>query len=167
MSADMFFTREYSTSVLLVCTANICRSPMAEGMLNLELKERGLQRKIRVDSAGTHASQPGRPADPRSKRICAPLGIDLRKSKSRQVREQDFARFDYILAMDLRNREWLLENCPDGFRERISLLGEWAVETGLIEIPDPYYGNMAGFEMVIKLLQTSIQGFVQELAVDK
>jgi low molecular weight protein-tyrosine phosphatase len=139
---------------------------MAEGMLNLELKERGLQRKIRVDSAGTHASQPGRPADPRSKRICAPLGIDLRKSKSRQVREQDFARFDYILAMDLRNREWLLENCPDPFRHRISLLGEWAAARNQVEIPDPYYGNTAGFERVFEMLQASVQGFIQELTGD-
>jgi low molecular weight protein-tyrosine phosphatase len=148
------------TAVLMVCTANICRSPMAEGMLNLELRQRGLQRSIRVDSAGTNASQLGRAADPRSQKICKREGVNLRKCRSRQVVERDFVRFDYILAMDRRTRDWLLDKCSEDYRERISLLGEWAGVADLNEIPDPYYGNMASFEMVFEMLHRSIQGFV-------
>jgi low molecular weight protein-tyrosine phosphatase len=159
----MWLFGRHDTAVLMVCSANICRSPMAQGMLNLELKQRGLQRKIRVDSAGTHASQRGRAADPRAQKIGKREGINLRKCRSRQVVERDFTRFDYILAMDQRTYAWLLEKCPEDYRERISLLGEWAGAADLSEIPDPYYGNMAGFEMVFELLHRSIQGFIETI----
>ncbi len=134
---------------------------MAAGILRLELEQRGLQRKIRVDSAGTHASQPGRSADPRAQKICKLQGIDLRKCRARQVAEQDFQQFDHILAMDQRNCGWLLERCPEQYRDRISLLGGWIAEEASAEIPDPYYGNISGFEQVFELLQKAVRGFME------
>ena len=158
----MLFQRK--TRVLFVCTANICRSPMAEGILRLELEQRGLQRKIRVDSAGTHASQPGRSADPRAQKVCGREGIDLGKCRARQIKEQDFERFDHILAMDEKNYQWLFKSCPENYRDRISLLCPWAKDGSAIDIPDPYYGNFAGFEKVLSMLHDSINGFVEHIA---
>jgi low molecular weight protein-tyrosine phosphatase len=155
--------RKADTTILMVCTANICRSPMAEGMLRQALWQRGLQRKISVDSAGTHASQPGRAADPRALKVCKLEGVDLSKCRARQVRERDFIQFDHMLAMDLRNHRWLLDNCPEPYRDRISLLGGWGADADSSEIPDPYYGNTASFERVFELLRSSIDGFIKQI----
>jgi protein-tyrosine phosphatase len=149
-----------SVAILTVCTANICRSPMAEGLLREELKLRGLDRKVSVDSAGTHATQPGHTADGRAQQVCAREGIDLRKSRARQVTEEDFLRFDYILAVDQRNHQWLLDSCPQSDRDRISHLGSWAVGGPIGDISDPYFGSLVGFEEVLIKLHLCIDGFL-------
>lgn len=149
-----------SGDILLVCTANICRSPMAEGLLREELKLRDLGRKVIVMSAGTHVTHTGYTADARAQRVCARQGIDLRKSRSRQVVAEDFKRFNYILAMDQRNYRWLQESSPVSYRGRISLLGSWAATESIGEIPDPYYGSRAGFEAVLAQLHLCINGFL-------
>jgi protein-tyrosine phosphatase len=149
-----------STEILTVCTANICRSPMAEGLLREELKLRAINRKVVVKSAGTHVTRPGRAPDTRSQRVCAREGIDIRKSRSRQVTGEDFKRFSYILAMDQRNYQWLCESSPIAYRGRISLLGSWAAGEKVGEIPDPYYGSPAGFEAVLAQLHLCIDGFL-------
>ncbi|MCB1701939.1 MAG: low molecular weight phosphotyrosine protein phosphatase [Pseudomonadales bacterium] len=150
-------------SILTVCAANVCRSPMAEGIFREELRRLGLHRKIRVDSAGTHATQAGRRADPRALRVCADQGINLSGCRARQVKEEDFGRFDYLLAMDRRNEQWLLEHSPEPYRGRISLLASWAPGAGPEEIPDPYYGNQAGFDQVLSMLNAAVQGFLLQL----
>lgn len=150
----------HSLSVLLVCRANICRSPMAEALLREELKLRGLGRKVLLDSAGTNASQPGHPADGRAMQVCAREGIYLRKSRARQVEQRDFADFDYIVAMDSSNRDWLLGHCPLHLRDHISLMGSWASDGELEDIPDPYYSSLAGFEDALALLHTAVEGLV-------
>jgi len=76
-------------SVLMVCRANICRSPMAEGVLRTELLRRGLDGRVRVDSAGTHAGQIGRAPDPRAQRVCASHDINIKKIRSRQIRSEE------------------------------------------------------------------------------
>jgi len=159
----MIFSGRHTVAVLLVCTANICRSPMAAGLLRAELGLRGLQRKVRIDSAGTSATQPGHPPDGRAQQVCAREGIDLRRQRARQVTVQDFPRFDFILAMDERNNEWLLENCPDHLKDRVSLLGSWAPGGDIGEIPDPYYGSVQGFEQVLAMLHRAMQGFLPHL----
>ena len=160
MDLPMFFFSRPSAAILLVCTANICRSPMAEVLLREKLKRLGLHRKIKVDSAGTHATQVGHPADPRAREVCAREGIDLRKCRARQVKEKNFLRFDYILAMDELNYQWLLEACPETHRERISQLGAWIPQGAVVDIPDPYYGSLAGFELVLSMLHDAIDGFL-------
>ena len=157
-----FFSRP-AVSVLFVCTANICRSPMAEAVLREELKLARLHRRVSIDSAGTNATQPGHPSDGRARQVCAREGIDLRKSRARQVVDQDFSRFDYLLALDSSNRDWLRGACPREHIERISLLGDWARPTPVGDIPDPYYGSMTGFEEVLALLHRSIDGFLVHL----
>lgn len=151
-----------SVTILMVCTANICRSPMAAALLREELKLRGLRRKVSVESAGT-AALLGHTVDGRAQLVCAREGIDLRKSRARQVTVDDFLRFDYILAMDQRNFHWLLEYCPASHRDRISCLGSWAVQDQIEDIPDPYFGSQVGFEQVLLTLHICIDGFLAHL----
>ena len=131
---------------------------MAEGLLRAELDLRGMGRRVRADSAGTNATQPGHPADGRAMQVCAREGIDLRRQRARQVVEHDFPRFDFILAMDERNHEWLLQNCPGHLKDRITRLGAWAPGGDIGEIPDPYYGSLQSFEQVLAMLHRAMQG---------
>lgn len=136
---------------------------MAEGLLREELKLRGMGHKISVSSAGTHVTLPGHMADARAQLVCAREGIDLRKCRARQVTSEDFLRFDYLLAMDQRNFEWLHESCPALHRSRISMLGSWAEESPVGDILDPYYGSPAGFEEVLRQLHRCVGGFLAHL----
>ena len=149
-----------STAILTVCTANLCRSPMAEGLLREELNLRAIHRKVHVMSAGTHVTRPGRTPDARAQRVCSREGIDIHKFRSRQVTGEDFKRFNYILAMDQQNYQWLCESSPIAYRGRISLLGSWAAGEEIGGIPDPYYGSPAGFEEVLAQLHLCIDGFL-------
>jgi len=132
---------------------------MAAGVLREELKLRGLRRKVAVESAGT-AALLGHTVDGRAQLVCAREGIDLRKSRARQVIVDDFLRFDYILAMDQRNFHWLLERCPASHRDRISCLGSWSVRDQINDIPDPYFGSLVNFEQVLLALHLYIDGFL-------
>ena len=152
-----------SVAILVVCTANICRSPMAAGILREELKLRGVDRKVRVASAGTHVTLPGHAADARAQLVCAREGIDLRKSRARQATPEELSRFDFILAMDQRNYQWQLEASLDSDRGKITLLGSWADAEDVGEISDPYYGSQTGFEEVLQQLHPCLKGFIAYL----
>ena len=158
------FSKNPPIEILAVCTANICRSPMAEGLLREELKLLDLGKNVRVMSAGTHVMRPGQVADARAVRVCAREGIDLRKSRTRQCVEEDFRRFTYILAMDQNNLKWLLSRSPASYRGRISLMGSWAVGGDIGDIPDPYFGSQSGFEEVLGRLHRCVEGFLAEFA---
>jgi protein-tyrosine phosphatase len=156
------FSKSPSMEILTVCTANICRSPMAEGLLREELRLLGLEKKVRVVSAGTHVTRTGQSADARARRVCAREGIDLRKARTRPVVDDDFKRFAYILAMDQKNLDWLHSSCPPAYRGRISLLGSWAVGGSIGDIPDPYFGSPSGFEEVLSKLHQCVEGFLAD-----
>ena len=156
----MRFFRRPETEILVVCTANICRSPMAEGLLRSQLRREGLHKKVTVESAGTHATQPGRGPDPRARTVCKQHGIDIAKSRARQVTDRDFERFDHILCMDEKNHQWLVRACPDPCKHKIAALANWVDGVGRLEIPDPYYGNQQGFLEVYARLCAAIENFV-------
>jgi protein-tyrosine phosphatase len=136
---------------------------MAEGLLITELTKRGWQNRVRVDSAGTHAGEFARAADPRAQKILQRDGVDIRKLRSRQVRSEDFEDFDYILAMDRANYQWLLKASGGAAIEQISLINSWSKTSLPPEVPDPYFGNLAGFELVSSMLRQSVSGFLEEL----
>lgn len=150
-------------SVLLVCHANICRSPMAEGILRKLVEERGLQRQVKVDSAGTHATWLASRPDLRAQRASQKLGVDISRSKSRRIKRRDFARFDYILAMDDGNLRRLRELCSSDHRHKLSLLLAHTPEADMTDVPDPYYGSEAGFERVADLLYPALDHFLTTL----
>lgn len=147
-------------AVLLVCHANICRSPMAEGILKHLVAERGLSKSIRVDSAGTHAGLFSSRPDLRAQRICQAQGIDIKKIKSRKLKAADFKRSDHILVMDQRNLDSVMEKCPEEFVHKVSLLLTHSLQPELREVPDPYYGSEKGFEYVFELIKPALIQFL-------
>ena len=114
--------RGRSLGVLLVCRANICRSPMAESILHHKLDIAGMGRRVRVDSAGTHVQAGGQPPDQRVLTALAENSIPVKRSRSRSIRKADFERHRFILAMDEENLEHLEKICPPPFQEKLHLV---------------------------------------------
>jgi protein-tyrosine phosphatase len=112
--------------VLMVCTGNICRSPTAEGVLRAKLQRLGLHGRVEVDSAGTHGYHTGEPPDPRAIRHAAQRGYDISRLKARPVTDEDFARFDWVLAMDETHLLWLRKRQPPDTPARTDLLMAYA-----------------------------------------
>jgi protein-tyrosine phosphatase len=157
-----------SFRVLFVCMGNICRSPTAEGAFRKHALERLPHVTIEIDSAGTHAYHVGEAPDPRARRAAERRGIDLGRLKARKVTEEDFARFDLLIAMDELNRAVLLESCPEELKHKVRLLLEFAPQAGRSDVPDPYYGGANGFEYVLDLVEEAATGLLEHvrLAID-
>jgi protein-tyrosine phosphatase len=154
-----------STRVLMVCMGNICRSPTAEGVLRAKLRQAGLHGPVLVDSAGTHGYHTGEPPDPRAIRHAAQRGYDIAALQARPVAPDDYARFNWLLAMDEANLAWLQRRRPPQAGAQVALMMSFARRhPGLVEVPDPYYGGPAGFDHVLDLLEDACDGFVAHLA---
>lgn len=144
--------------VLMVCLGNICRSPTAEAVLRAKLQAAGLAPRVEVDSAGTGSWHVGDAPDARSQRHASKRGYDLSALRARRVAEDDFHRFDLILAMDEDNLADLKRLAPDGaHRAELRLFAH-------IEVPDPYSGGPAGFERVLDLVEVASDTWVEDLA---
>jgi protein-tyrosine phosphatase len=152
--------------ILFVCMGNICRSPAAEAIVRSLAKKAGGSRFLEVDSAGTHAHNEGGRPDPRMGKAAARRAYDLGGLRSRQLTDEDFFRFDQVLAMDRQNLEFLQRKCPPGLHGKLGLFIEFAPETGEDEIPDPYYGNAEGFEHVLDLCEAAGKGLINALALE-
>lgn len=150
-------------SILLVCMGNICRSPMAEGMLRHRVSERLFPVPIEVDSAGTHGYHDGASPDPRAQAAAQRRGLDIAKLRARRVIAEDFERFDLLVAMDEDNVAALLEHAGEEHRHKIRLLLDFAGGEGRRNVPDPYYGGTLGFERVLDLLEEAMSGLLEEL----
>jgi protein-tyrosine phosphatase len=138
--------------VLMVCLGNICRSPTAEATFRKQVENAGLADLFLIDSAGTSNWHEGELPDTRSMRHAALRHYDLGTQRSRPIIAEDFARFDYILAMDYQNLRDLQLRCPPQYRDKLALfLGEGV--RGYVEVPDPYEGGEAGFELVLDLCE--------------
>jgi protein-tyrosine phosphatase len=148
--------------VLFVCMGNICRSPTAEGVFRLALQALG-NTSIETDSAGTHDYHTGEPPDRRAIAAAQRRGIDLAGLRARTVTDEDFARFDLILAMDRDNLDLLQRRAHARYQDRIKLVMEFAPDAYTREVPDPYYGGPKGFEEVLDLLEQATQGLLREL----
>ncbi len=107
------------TAILFVCLGNICRSPLAEGILRHRIEAAGLSAAVSVDSAGTASWHTGKSPDPRSIAVAARNGIDLTSQRARQVAPADFTRFDMVLAMDADNLTELRARSPVGSRTQL------------------------------------------------
>lgn len=149
--------------VLFVCMGNICRSPTAQGMFELMVREAGLDQRISIDSAGTHAYHVGETPDKRAAQAASRRGIDLNSQRARRVMEPDFEHFDYLLAMDSDNLEDLLRTCPEEHRTKVKLFLDFADDCSQREVPDPYYGGTQGFERVLDLVENASRGLLNEL----
>ena len=147
------------TKVLFVCMGNICRSPTAEGVFRHQVEQANLSDKITIDSAGTHAYHVGNPPDLRAQAAAAKRGVDLSTQCARRVSEDDFSEYDYVVAMDKSNVEDLLDICPANYKDRVHLFLDFA-KSQESEVPDPYYGQGRGFEIVLDLIEDASSGLL-------
>jgi protein-tyrosine phosphatase len=156
--------RPDATRVLMVCTGNICRSPIAEGVLRAKIEAAGLAQRVVVDSAGTHGYHTSEAPDPRAIRAAAARGYEIAKLQARPVEPADFEDFHWILALDEGHLKWLAKRAPEGHDVKLELLMAHASRhEGLREVPDPYYGPDAGFERVLDLVEDACDGVVARL----
>lgn len=151
------------TRILLVCTENICRSPMAEGLLRQHLLHTELADRVEIHSAGTRASQPGCRPDQRAQKVAALRGINLSRTRARRVTERDLTRSDFIFAMDESNMRDLTSMCPLEHQEKLSLLLSHHRGQPMLEVPDPYFGSVEGFERVFQLLDAAMGDLISYL----
>ncbi|HQO29067.1 MAG TPA: low molecular weight protein-tyrosine-phosphatase [Accumulibacter sp.] len=149
--------------VLFVCMGNICRSPTAEGVLRHLVREKGLEDRIEVDSAGTHGYHVGEAPDQRTQRAAASRHYDLSEMRARRVAAQDLAYFDLILAMDRNNLDVLKRICPADKHDRLGLLMKYAHNFDDDEVPDPYYGLGHGFDLVLDMIEDATSGLLEHL----
>jgi protein-tyrosine phosphatase len=143
--------------ILFVCMGNICRSPTAEGVMRRLVADAGLDDVIEIDSAGTGGWHAGEPPDARAATAARRRGVTL-EGGARQVRPEDFDRFDLIVAMDRGNLRELRALAPgDGAREKLRLLVAGQ------DVPDPYYGGDRGFETVLDMVEAACRELLDEL----
>lgn len=137
--------------VLFVCLGNICRSPMAQGVMERYVQERGLSDRIGCDSAGTGSWHTGEPPDHRTRKTLRGHGIAL-EHRARTLLPADFERFDLILAMDRDILREVLRRAPAGARQKVKLYRDFDPE-GAGDVDDPYYGDMGDFEEVFRICE--------------
>ena len=156
--------------ILVVCMGNICRSPMAQVVMQTLVNRAGHCNDILIDSAGTHAQHLGENMDPRAQTALLRRGYEVGNFKSRRIVAADFARFDAILAMDTSNFANLARQCPSDLRTKVQhfLASD---SRSPIDVPDPYYGNAFGFEHVLDMCESGARQWIawisQKTATDK
>jgi protein-tyrosine phosphatase len=148
--------------VLFVCMGNICRSPTAEGVFRHKVEQEKLENQISIDSAGTHAYHVGSQPDTRAQQAASKRNIDLSSQRARRVTADDFTNFDFVIAMDESNKDDLLSICPSGFEKRVHLFLDFA-DCKESEVPDPYYGQGRGFEIVLNLVEEASSGLLTHI----
>ncbi|MEO1713695.1 MAG: low molecular weight protein-tyrosine-phosphatase [Bacteroidota bacterium] len=147
-------------NILMVCLGNICRSPLAEGILRRKIEEQNLP--WTVDSAGTAAYHVGETPDPRSVAVARAHGIDILDQRGRQLKTGDFDRFDLILTMDSSNYQNALRLARnDADRAKVRLIMNYAEPGKNISVPDPYWDNN-GFEGVYQMLDQACDALIQQ-----
>jgi protein-tyrosine phosphatase len=142
----------------MVCLGNICRSPMAEGILKAKARELGIE--VTVDSAGTSDWHRGELPDPRAISEMAAHGIDITDQRSRPFSVEDFDLFDHILVMDTANRDNVLRMArSQADRDKVSLILDHGNAVKGRSVPDPYYDD--GFGRVHELLEYACGAFLK------
>lgn len=148
------------SSVLFVCLGNICRSPTAHGVFEHLVEQAGLTGRIQIDSAGVADWHTGKAPDKRSQEYAAKRGYNLSHLRARPVTIEDFETYELLLAMDGNNLKHLLEMSPPEHRHKVKLFLEFAEGISEREVPDPYYGDGEGFELVLDLVDNACQGLL-------
>ena len=150
--------------VLMLCTGNICRSPIAEGWLRSHAQEVGLSEQLVIDSAGTTDYHVGEPPDRRAQQAMRSRGIEIGDLRARRLVVGDLERFDYLLAMDDSHLVALQQHArqvqsPGQIYRIMAFSPGWKLQ----EVPDPYYGGQRGFTQVVDMLEAATRGFLAHL----
>ena len=148
-----------SLKVLMVCLGNICRSPLAEGILQHKVNQKNLGWE--VDSAGTGSWHIGSIPHAMSVKVAAKNGIDITSQRGRQFSRNDFAAFDYILVMDSQNKRDVLSLATtDAERSKVHLLLDFMPGSLGQSVPDPYGNPEKAFDTVFALVDTAVDHFL-------
>ncbi|WP_319531509.1 low molecular weight protein-tyrosine-phosphatase [uncultured Cohaesibacter sp.] len=153
------------TSILFVCLGNICRSPLAEGVLRHRAREAGVSDHFMLDSCGIGTWHLGSAPDRRSIDIAARHGVELSDLKARKLSLDDYYGFDLILAMDRSNLADIRAKQPRDGRAEIALYLDYCglgSRLGFNEVPDPYYGGADGFEDVFQMISLASDILIQK-----
>ncbi|MEC4113365.1 low molecular weight protein-tyrosine-phosphatase [Myroides pelagicus] len=146
--------------ILMVCLGNICRSPLAEGILQAKLPKEDFL----VDSAGTGAWHVGQLPDPRSIEVANNYDIDLTTQRARQFVPEDFERFDRIYVMDHSNYDNVVKLAPsEEAKQKVKLILNESNPGKDLEVPDPYFGGPGGFYNVYRMLDEACDSIARQL----
>ena len=149
------------TKVLMVCLGNICRSPLAQGILESKIDA---SMQIEVDSAGTAAWHSGNKPDNRSILVAKKYGIDISNQKARLFTPDDFNNFDYIYVMDQSNFKNVMQLAPsNNTRAKVEIILNELYPDENREVPDPYYGGANGFEEVYNMLDKACNQIIHKI----
>lgn len=149
----------------MVCLGNICRSPMAEGILRKKAMELNLP--VTVDSAGTGSYHVGENPDPRAIKTAKQFGIDISGLSARQISENDFTEFDLIYAMDEENLRDISTRVSDVKQlKKVKLFLVASGERSVKNVPDPWYGSMQDFVEVFKLLNQACDRIILSIKAE-
>jgi protein-tyrosine phosphatase len=140
---------------------NICRSPTAHGLFLSLIRQQKLDEIIEVDSAGTHSWNIGSSPDLSAQKTAEKCGIDLTDLRARRVVKEDYDYYDYIVAMDKSNLAHMLAECEEYNRHKLKLLLDYADDSEIAEVPDPYGEGMDGFETVYRLIEQGCLGLLR------
>ncbi|WP_159801578.1 low molecular weight protein-tyrosine-phosphatase [Flavobacterium sp. MK4S-17] len=136
--------------ILMVCLGNICRSPLAEGILQSKLPAG----KFMVDSAGTGGWHAGQEPDKRSIAVAKTRGLNISCQKARQFKVSDFKEFDHIYVMDSSNLRDVLKLAPDeAAKAKVKLMMDEMFPGEMVDVPDPYFGGPEDFDRVYDMLE--------------
>ena len=150
-------------AILFVCTANICRSPMAEGVFRKILHDRGAAEGFELDSASTHEFKTGEPPAPAAVEMAAKRGYDIARCVSRRIRGEDYDHFDMILAMDRSNVSSLRAIAPTRSKQKIELLTEYSDAFHGKDIADPFGRAAKDYEVALDMIEDACKGLAAVL----
>lgn len=148
------------TSILFICTGNICRSPTAHALLLHKAQAAGLP--VEVDSAAISDEERGNPFDRRAAAELRRRGIAAHAHCARQVQREDFARFDWIVGMTQAHCAALRRMAPAGSRARIALLLDFVPGAEGEDVPDPWYGSARDFVLAFDLIERGVDGWLAQ-----
>lgn len=157
-------TSSDNIGVLFVCLGNICRSPSAQGIFEQHVQQAGLQDRFVIDSCGTAPFNVGKGPDPRALEASKRYGYDISQQIARQICDEDYERFQYIIPMDRKNMMSLTAWKPAHFQGEIELFMQYHPNNnGNTQIPDPYHDSIEHFFPIIETIEQASLGLLQHI----
>lgn len=151
-------------NVLMVCTGNICRSPLAECVLRHKAVQRGVKDRLNIDSAGVGDWHTGEPPDHRVREVAAMRGVPI-TGTARQVTRHDLNRFDLLVCMDRTHHDHLMSMGAEA--DRTHMLLAFDHNARIADVPDPYYGGREGFVAVFDMIDAACERLLDHVLADE